>query len=221
MNTQEDMFNNTQSAEVVDLGGGAELLYVQKWLNAEEAQRLFEEFQHQLPWQQPEIRVAGRTLPIPRLQCWYGDPQARLKYSGKVFEPLPWSASLAALRARLIDYCACPFNSVLVNLYRDGQDSVGWHADDERELGTNPCIASVSLGQRRSFQIKPKRNYARNSGSASDDRWVFDLGEGDLLVMRGTTQQHWQHALPKSQKNLGPRINLTFREVKDRISANY
>ncbi len=197
-----------------DLGSGSELIYWHRWLGAEH-DALMQVMAAELPWQQPEIVVAGKNVAIPRLQCWFGEAHANMRYSGKTFKPLPWPAALANIRQRVMEACDREFNSVLVNFYRTGQDSVGWHADDEPEFGSCPSIASLSLGTRRSFQLKPKNRKAHDTGlhPAKDSKMCFDLGEGDLLLMAGTTQQHWQHAVPKTRKRIGARINMTFRLV--------
>ena len=136
--------------------------------------------------------------------CWYGDPDAGYRYSGIDHQPRPWTPELQAIRARVEKQCQCIFNSVLANLYRDGKDSMGCHADDEKELGRNPVIASLSLGDERLFKLHHK-----NSKATLD----IILGHGDLLVMAGTLQHHWQHSVPKTKKFKTGRINLTFRRI--------
>ncbi|SMF31786.1 DNA-N1-methyladenine dioxygenase [Alteromonadaceae bacterium Bs31] len=205
---QNDLFSNT-TKQFFDLGGGAEILYWKNWMGAEQAE-LMRQLIKELPWQQPEIRVAGQNIAIPRKQCWYGDAGAQMHYSGKTFLPLPWSPLLSELRARVVRECEHDFNSVLVNFYRNGQDSVGWHADDEPELGDKPSIASLSLGAKRRFQIKHKNKMLDKTDRT---RLNFELGEGDLLLMCGSIQESWQHSIPKTQKLVGPRVNLTFRLV--------
>ena len=177
---------------------------------ADEAETLFAELESTLPWRQESIRLFGRTVAIPRLQSWHGDPEASYRYSGLDLEPQPWTAALAALRTRLEAVePGARFNSVLANLYRDGRDSMGWHADDEPELGPEPVIASLSLGETRTFQLRHRHDQ-------SIDRIDLDLPSGSLLWMAGATQTHWQHALPKrggKRRTWGARINLTFRWI--------
>ena len=151
-------------------------------------------------WEQHDITLFGRTVPTPRLTAWTGDHAYR--YSGVLNAPRPWSPTLAALRDRLVAEVGAPFNSCLANLYRDGSDSMGWHSDDEPELGSQPVIASLSLGARRRFVLRHR---------ASGRRWSLDLGAGDLLVMRGESQADYRHAVPKTTRPVGPRLNLTFR----------
>jgi alkylated DNA repair dioxygenase AlkB len=147
----------------------------------------------------------GRWVDSPRLSCWIGDPDARYRYSGQTFEPHPWPQVLLPLRVRLRKELGIDFNSVLANLYRDGRDAMGWHSDDEPELGAEPVIASVSLGAARRFVLRRRDDHTvRNA---------FLLEPGSLLVMRGSSQRDWQHALPRTAKPVGPRINLTFRHV--------
>ena len=187
---------------------------LETWLDesflAEEASALFSELESTLPWRQESIQLFGRTVAIPRLQSWHGDPGASYRYSGLDLEPEPWTPLLAELRARLETVeLGAQFNSVLANLYRDGQDSMGWHADDEPELGAEPVIASLSLGETRTFQL-------RHRTDRSIARIDLDLPSGSLLWMAGKTQTHWQHALPKrggKRRTWGARINLTFRRI--------
>ena len=164
---------------------------------------LFEALRAGIPWETHRIRIFGRELGSPRLSCWIGDPGASYVYSGTRFEPHDWTPELVALRNRIAATTGARFNSVLANRYRDGRDSMGLHADDEPELGEAPVIASLSLGAPRRFVLKHR--------SGRGERHVVELGDGTLLVMRGTTQRHWHHGLPKTARPVGERINLTFR----------
>lgn len=161
---------------------------------------VFARIQQETTWEQHDITLFGRTVPTPRLTAWTGD--AAYRYSGVRNEPQPWTPTLAALRDRLVAELGSPFNSCLANLYRDGTDSMGEHSDDEPELGPRPTIASVSLGARRRFVLRH-----RSTGA----RWSYDLGAGDLLVMRAESQSDYRHAVPKTRRPVGPRMNLTFR----------
>jgi alkylated DNA repair dioxygenase AlkB len=158
-----------------------------------------------LPWQQREIRMFGRSVLEPRETAWIGDPGAVYTYSGRVNDPAPWPDVLAALRARVSERAGEAFNCVLGNLYRDGQSSMGFHADKEPELGVNPVIGSLSLGAVRRFQLRHR--------TARDGKLDIDLPSGSLLVMRGTTQHHYRHGVPKQPSITDPRINLTFRRI--------
>jgi alkylated DNA repair dioxygenase AlkB len=141
---------------------------------------------------------------VPRLSAWYGDAGAVYTYSGLRLEPLPWTPVLLEIKQATERLSGTRFNSVLLNLYRDGQDSMGWHSDDEPELGPEPVIASVSLGALRRFVFQHKKR-----------RWriALDLEPGSVLLMAGATQHHWRHALPKTRRPVAPRINLTFRTI--------
>jgi alkylated DNA repair dioxygenase AlkB len=150
----------------------------------------------------------GREVTAPRLTAWFGDPHASYVYSGVRHDPVPWTPTLADLRARVERATEHAFNSVLLNFYRDGEDSVSWHSDDEPELGAQPVIASLSLGATRVFQLKHKRR-------ADLARVDIELSHGSLLLMSGNCQSHWKHQIPKRRGRTrpGPRINLTFRRV--------
>lgn len=177
--------------------------YTPDFFSADEAAGLFTQLRDGLAWQQQAITIYGRTVMQPRLLAWYGDAGAVYTYSGKRNEPLPWVPVLTTIRQQAEAATGARFNSVLANYYRDGQDSMGWHSDDEPELGPEPVIASFSFGAARDFRFRRRT-----------DRVVvpLSLAPGSLLVMFGNNQRHWQHALPK-RAVAGPRINLTFRYV--------
>jgi alkylated DNA repair dioxygenase AlkB len=189
------------------LEDGGEILFFEEWLSPAEAARLHDALMREVPWEQKAISMMGRRVMQPRLVAWFGDPDAVYTYSGLRNEPLPWTPALLDIKHRVEAAAASPFNSVLANLYRDGRDSMGFHADAERELGRDPVIASVSVGATRRFQL-------RYAGKRKDvPGRDFDLPGGSLLVMRGTTQHFWRHGVPKERAPVGPRINLTFRRV--------
>lgn len=169
-----------------------------------DADRLLAELMTATAWRQEQATVMGRTLPIPRLTAWHGE--AGYVYSGIRMEPEPWTAPLLELKARAEALAAHRFNSVLLNLYRDGRDSVSWHADSEPGLGRNPVIASLSLGATRRFQLRHRRDKTASL--------ALDLPHGSCLVMAGATQHHWLHQVPKTARPVGPRINLTFRRMR-------
>jgi len=179
-----------------------EVVRLARWLSQAESRALVERLAGEVAWAQLDVRMMGRLLAIPRLCAWFGD--AAYGYSGIRHPPLPWPDWLDAVRRRVEHACDARFNSVLLNLYRDGRDSMGWHADDEPELGAEPAIASLSLGATRRFRLRHK---------ADGHSLGIDLDDGDLLLMRGATQHHWRHALPKTRKSVGARFNLTFRQV--------
>ncbi len=158
-----------------------------------------------LAWQQRTLRMFGRDIAEPRLTSWHGDPGAHYRYSGRDHAPLPWPPELTALRRRVELAARHPMNSVLANLYRDGADHMGWHADDEAELGPAPVIASVSLGAARQLQFRP-----RPSGPIA---LRVEAVPGSLLVMAGDTQRNYHHRVPRTARPVAMRINLTFRLV--------
>ena len=169
-----------------------------------EAEQLFEHFSQSLAWRQDNIFVYGREVAIPRLQAWYGDSHQAYTYSGLTLQALPWTQNLYEIKQAVERYSGCQFNSCLANLYRDGNDSVSWHSDDEPELGINPVIASVSLGAKRDFQLKHK---------VQNEKLTVPLNSGSLLLMAGETQHYWQHCIAKTKRVKSPRINLTFRQI--------
>jgi alkylated DNA repair dioxygenase AlkB len=168
-----------------------------------DADRLFGVLQDEIVWEQHAVTLYGRTMSTPRLTAWMGD--SAYSYSGIVNQPVPWPEALAGLRDRLRRELSVDFNSCLANLYRDGTDSMGYHSDNEPELGLRPTIASVSLGDPRRFVLRHR---------ATRERWSWDLGHGDLLVMRDESQSDYAHAVPKTSRPVGPRMNLTFRKFK-------
>ncbi|MDB5235602.1 MAG: hypothetical protein JWR44_2595 [Hymenobacter sp.] len=184
----------------------ADLLFDAAFLAPDEANAFLTQLTADVAWEQRTIRIFGQEISQPRLTAWYGDPDARYSYSGLSWQPRPWTPALQGLRQRVEAATDARFNSVLLNLYRDSRDSMGWHADDELELGSEPAIASISLGATRRFRLRPRAGLLASPLS-------LDLPGGSLLLMRGTTQRHWQHALPKTARPTGPRLNLTFRWV--------
>jgi alkylated DNA repair dioxygenase AlkB len=189
----------------MDLGRGCWAQLIPGFVDGHEA--LMTTLLECLPLRQEPITMFGKTHLTPRLTSWHGDPGCAYRYSRRTFEPAPWTPALAELRARLVDATGYGFNSALVNVYRNGDDAMGAHADDEPELGPSRDdigIASVSLGARRRFLLKPK-----DGGETLE----YALGEGDLLVMGGRTQAHFKHWIPRTKKPVGLRMNLTFRVV--------
>lgn len=173
------------------------------WLDVADADRLLHGLRQDIAWETHRIRLFGREHASPRLSCWIGDPGTAYRYSGALFEPHPWPSLLQPLRERLCAELGAGFNSVLANLYRDGHDCMGWHSDNEPELGAAPVIASVSLGATRRFVLKHRRDPER--------KLAIELPHGSLLVMVGATQRNYRHALPRTAKVTSERINLTFR----------
>jgi alkylated DNA repair dioxygenase AlkB len=181
-----------------------DLIYIPQFLHSERATSLFTELFNHSSWQQRDITLFENTYPEPRLTAWYG--LETYSYTGIKQERNPWTDTLNALRLELQDICDATFTGVLLNLYRDGNDGVGWHSDDETEIRKNSCIASLSLGATRRFKLKHRY---RNDLPQK----IFDLEAGDLVVMRGGTQNFWKHTVTKTAKPVAARINLTFRHI--------
>jgi len=172
----------------------------------EPTDRLLARLIAEIPWRQQSITLFGKTHMQPRLICWMGEPGCTYRYSGARWEPEPWHPLVDALRVRVEALSDARFNAVLLNLYRDGADSMGYHADDEPELGEQPVIASLSFGAERTMHFRHRHDPAQPTQRVT-------LGDGDLLMMRGDTQKSWRHAIPKTQRPIGPRVNLTFRRI--------
>jgi alkylated DNA repair dioxygenase AlkB len=167
---------------------------------------LLAKLRDEIPWQQDEITVFGKTYPQPRLTALFGNEGKSYSYSNVVMQPHSWNALLMFIKNELEEVCPENFTTVLLNLYRDGKDSNGWHADNERELGRNPIIASISFGAERTFHLQ--------HNTLKEQKLKINLEHGSLLLMKGTTQHFWKHQIAKTAKPIGPRINLTFRIIK-------
>jgi alkylated DNA repair dioxygenase AlkB len=193
--------------EIEDLAlPGAELCLIRRPQLGVHPDALLETLLADTPWRQESITLYGKTHLQPRLLAWYGEPDAAYRYSGRTYQPLPWTDQLNALRRQMEALADAPFNSVLLNFYRDSRDSMGMHADDEPELGPEPVIASLSLGEERALYFRHKR-----------DRQVqgldVQLPHGSVLLMRGATQNNWKHGIRKLRRDCQPRLNLTFRLI--------
>ncbi len=185
--------------------GAFSLRLIRDFLPAERHRQLLARLREDLPWRQDRIRLFGRQVTIPRQQCWVGDAGAHYRYSGLDLKPLPWPDWLEPIRHLVGAACDHEFNSVLCNRYRDGADSMGWHSDNEAELGPAPLIASFTLGADRRFQFRHRHDRA--------SRESFLLPDNSLLIMPPGLQAQWQHQLPKTRRMTGERINLTFRHI--------
>ena len=198
------MVRGTDVTRLTDLfDDGPDILIKPNFFTAEESARIFEQLKAQIRWRQDVMRFGCREVPQPRLTAWYGDDGNTYVYSGITNHPLPWTALLFALKAKVEGFAESVFNSVLLNYYRDGGDSVGWHADNEPELGWQPIIASLSFGLTRTFELR-----RRTTGRVAK----LTLTSGSILVMRGTTQHNRVHRVPK-EPGRASRINLTFRFI--------
>lgn len=184
----------------------SEIQYYPGFLKAKQATELFEYLQTRIPWTQDSVRVFGKWYPQPRLTALTSLNQKPYSYSGLTLNPLPMPEALISLKKMIEPLAGAEFSSCLLNLYRDGSDSNGWHADDEKELGRNPVIASVSLGADRMFHFRHRKDH--------NLKHKLILENGSLLIMAGATQHYWHHQLPKTKKNVGARINLTYRKIQ-------
>jgi alkylated DNA repair dioxygenase AlkB len=184
----------------------AEVYYLSKLELGRDDNAIFDRLIAEVPWRQERILVWGKMHLQPRLVAWYGDRGSDYTYSGIKLTPLPWTDLLLEIKRRVETVTAASFNSVLLNYYRDNRDSMGFHSDDEPELGLRPVIASLSLGEERTLILKHKMNKL-----AKPIR--LKLASGSLLLMKGETQKYWTHGVAKESHPCRPRINLTFRQI--------
>jgi alkylated DNA repair dioxygenase AlkB len=184
----------------------ADIEYYPNFFESIRANELFEKLKNEIPWQQDDITVFGKTYSQPRLTALFGNEGKPYAYSNIVMQPHPWKPLLQLIKDEIEEVSKANFTTVLLNLYRDGKDSNGWHADNEKELGQNPVIASLSLGAVRSFHLR--------HNTIKEQKIKINLEHGSLLLMKGETQHFWKHQIPKTAKIIGPRINLTFRIIK-------
>ena len=171
-----------------------------------ESEGYFKELLNNIAWKQEPIKIFGQQVMQPRLTAWYGNSDKPYTYSGITMQPQIWTSALIAIKEKIETVAGVEFTSALLNLYRDGKDSMGWHRDNEKELGPNPVIGSVSFGAGRIFKL---RLYKDKNISKS-----LELGDGSFLLMQGETQHYWEHGVAKTNKDVGPRINITFRVIK-------
>ena len=201
----ESIFHFNSEPLTLDLPD-AEIVYYPQFFDKEQADSIYTELLQKINWQQDNITVFGKTHPQPRLTALYGNEGKPYSYSNITMQPHPWNSLLQKIKHYLEARTACEFTTVLLNQYRDGKDSNGWHADNEKELGPNPIIASLSFGAERVFQLK--------HNTLADAKKSITLEHGSLLLMKGTTQHFWKHQIPKTAKPIETRINLTFRTIK-------
>ena len=202
---------NKNTKRIIDLTSienvtDGQIITYQHFFDRLESDRFFSELLNDINWQQDKIKIFGKEVNLPRLTAWYGDTDKSYTYSGITMNPDPWSSNLLAIKEKIEETVRVNFNSVLANLYRNGQDYVSWHSDDEKELGKNPTIASVSFGATRRFLLRHRSNKNLETIDLS-------LGHGSLLIMKGSTQHYWKHQVPKTTKVKTARINLTFRII--------
>ena len=184
----------------------ATIEYYPNFFKEIQAKEFFDKLYQEIPWQQDPITVFGKTHSQPRLTALFGNEGKPYSYSNIVMQPHRWNPLLMFIKNEVEEKCNENFTTVLLNLYRDGKDSNGWHADNEKELGLNPVIASVSFGAERSFHLQ--------HNSIPEAKLKITLGNGSLLLMKGETQHFWKHQIPKTSREVSPRINLTFRVIR-------
>ncbi len=199
------LFDGTDPWEPVPMVD-ADVRVMHSFYRSQDSAGLMRRLIDETPWRQETITLWGKQHLQPRLSAWYGDAGSAYSYSGVILQPHPWTATLAYIKSDVERATGRSFNSALLNFYRDENDSVGWHSDAEPELGKFPVIASLSFGATRTFRLRHR--------SRKDQKPVaLDLADGCLLLMAGTTQRYWQHAVMKERARCGPRINLTFRTI--------
>ena len=185
--------------------------------SAAESDRYFNTLREEVDWKSERIAMFGKSVALPRLTAWYGDPGMRYSYSGISSTPIDWTPMLLDIKARVEEVSMSTFNSVLLNYYRNGRDSVSWHSDDEPELGRDAVIGSVSFGSERPFQLRRRAALKASQPPAERGqqrpRLTLSLASGSYLEMGAGMQQNWMHQLPKRPRLNDARINLTFRRV--------
>lgn len=201
----KSLFESQSEPLILDLPD-AEIMYYPQFFDKEEADQIFIQLMQEIPWQQDDIRVYGKIHQQPRLTALFGNEGKPYSYSNITMQPHPWNLLLQKLKTQIEAVAQTTFTTVLLNQYRDGKDSNGWHADNEKELGINPIIASISFGAERTFHLK--------HNTRTDLKKSIILQHGSLLLMKGATQHFWKHQIPKTAKPIGPRINGTFRVIK-------
>ncbi|OMP75136.1 alpha-ketoglutarate-dependent dioxygenase AlkB [[Flexibacter] sp. ATCC 35208] len=209
--SQIDIFGNpisqksgSQKEGLTVLENGEYVCYP-NFFSKSESDLLFKSLRSNIIWKQESMNMYGKKIYFPRLTAWYGNNDKPYSFSGITLQPLPWTSEILKIKSKIELITKIMFNSVLLNLYRDGNDSISWHTDAEKELGINPIIASVNFGATRKFQLRHIK---------SKEKLEIELTHGSLLIMQGELQHFWQHQVPKTSKPIGERINLTFRVIK-------
>lgn len=211
--SQIDLFGNNSNKNNSDNSGkpgnlihieNGQYRFFNQFYDKHESDRFFSALRTKVEWKQESMNMYGKKIPFPRLTAWYGDNDKTYSFSGITLQPMPWLPELIEIKTRIEETANTYFNSVLLNLYRNGNDSISWHTDAEPELGQNPMIGSVNFGATRIFQLRHKLNHRKID---------IDLGHGTALIMQGELQHFWQHQVPKTTKPVRDRINLTFRNI--------
>ena len=199
---QKSDSNTKEGLTIIDNG---EYIFYPNFFAKSESDSLLKNLRSSILWKQESMNMYGKKINFPRLTAWYGNNDKPYSFSGITLQPLPWSSEILEIKRKIEPEAKTEFNSVLLNLYRDGNDSISWHTDAEKELGINPIIASVNFGATRKFQIRHIK---------TKEKLEIELTHGSLLIMQGELQHFWQHQVPKTSKIVGERINLTFRVIK-------
>jgi len=202
---QLDMFSPLPNFNKTIKINNGEYIYIPDFYDTKTANSCFLSLLKTIKWEQQSMNIYGKTIPFPRLTTWYGDSDKPYTFSGITLQPHPWTKELLEIKKKIEPKAGVLFNSVLLNRYRNGSDSISWHTDAEKELGNNPVIASVNFGEERTFQLKHK---------ITNERINIALKHGSLLIMKGELQHFWKHQIPKTKKKINERINLTFRLIK-------
>ena len=199
---QKSGSNAKEGLTVIENG---EYIFYPNFFSKSDSDSLLKDLRSNIVWKQESMNMYGKKIDFPRLTAWYGNNDKPYSFSGITLHPLPWSNEILSIKSKIEPVAKTAFNSVLLNLYRDGNDSISWHTDAEKELGTNPVIASVNFGATRKFQLRHIK---------TKEKLEIELTHGSLLIMQGELQHFWQHQVPKTSKVVGERINLTFRVIK-------
>lgn len=210
--TQVDIFGNIVEGKSdpkpktgLNIIENGEYLFYPNFFTKSESNIFLQKLKSEIEWKQESMNMYGKKINFPRLTAWYGDNDKPYSFSGITLSPKVWNEELVSIKNKIEPIAKVNFNSVLLNLYRDGNDSISWHTDAEKELGTNPVIASVNFGATRKFQLRHIK---------TKEKLEIELTHGSLLIMQGELQHFWQHQVPKTSKVVGERINLTFRVIK-------
>ena len=209
---QIDIFGNTvptktktQTPTGLCVVENGEYIYLPNFFSKTDSDMFLKSLTDNILWKQESMNMYGNRIDFPRLTAWYGDNDKPYKFSGITLQPLPWTTEILAIKNKIEPQSKVIFNSVLLNRYRNGNDSISWHTDAEPELGKNPIIASVNFGATRTFQLRHIH---------TKEKLEIELSHGSVLIMQGELQHFWQHQVPKTKEKIGERINLTFRVIK-------
>jgi len=210
--SQIDIFGNTtpqkssiHTKEGITIVENGEFVFFRSFFTKAESDLLLKRLRNTIAWKQESMNMYGKKIDFPRLTAWYGNNDKPYSFSGITLHPQPWTIDILEIKRKIEAVIGIEFNSVLLNLYRDGNDSISWHTDAEKELGINPVIASANFGATRKFQLRHIK---------TKEKFELELTHGCLLIMKGELQHYWQHQIPKTSKSVGVRINLTFRLIR-------